>query len=133
MTPKDMIALVKSYFDAVDAEDLPGILATMTPDCRFTVETHGLALESRAEIEAMFARLWRNHRQVRHHRFTFVTDPDSDRIAAQFLVENRLPDGTLVHKSNCNFFRLREGRFAEINVYMAGENTLRVDDTPAPD
>ncbi|MDH3669229.1 MAG: nuclear transport factor 2 family protein [Paracoccaceae bacterium] len=131
--PEDMIALVKAYFTAVDAKDLPGILATMTPDCRFTVETHGVVLDSRAEIEAMFARLWRHHRQVRHDLFTFVADPDLARIAAQFQVENRLSDGTLVHKSNCNFFRLRRGLFAEINVYMAGENTLRADDTPTID
>lgn len=124
MTSDGMIALVRAYFTAVDAEDMAGVLATLTPDCRFTVETHGVALGSRAEIEAMFARLWRNHRQVRHHDFTFVADPGADRIAAQFQVENRLPDGTVVRKSNCNFFHLRDGRFTEINVYMAGENTL---------
>ncbi len=131
MTPEDMIALVKAYFAAVDAEDLNGVLATMTPDCRFTVETHGVALNSRTEIEAMFTRLWRSHRQVRHHDFTFVADPGADRIAAQFQVENRLPDGGVVRKSNCNFFRLRAGRFAEINVYMAGENTLAAGDASA--
>ena len=130
MTSQQMIALVKTYFSAVDAEDLPGILATMTPDCRFTVETHGVALSTKAEIETMFTRLWANHAGVRHHDFTFVPDPDGRRIAAQFKVENRLHDASLVRKSNCNFFHLRGDRFAAINVYMAGENTLAAADEP---
>ena len=124
MTPDTMIALVRTYFAAVDAQDMDGVLATLAPNCRFTVETHGVALEDRGQIEAMFDQLWRNHRSVRHHRFNFVPDPVSGQIAAQFQVKNRLPDGTIVCKSNCNFFRLRGGLFCEINVYMAGENTL---------
>lgn len=123
-TSDSMIDLVRTYFAAVDAQDMIGVLATMTPNCRFTVETHGVALTDRAQIEAMFARLWQSHRSVRHHRFNFVPDPASAQIAAQFQVENRLLDGALVRKSNCNFFRLRDGLFYEINVYMAGENTL---------
>lgn len=38
------IALVERYFAAVDAEDLPGVLATLAKDCVFTVETHGVRL-----------------------------------------------------------------------------------------
>ena len=34
---EDMIFLVKRYFAAVDGEDLAGVLATLTEDCRFTV------------------------------------------------------------------------------------------------
>ena len=129
MTPAQLTALVRTYFTAVDTKDLSGILATLTPDCRFTVETHRVALNGQAQIEAMFTRLWRNHSSVRHHGFTFVTDEKAGRVAVRFQVENRLHDGTLVHKSNCNFFRVERDRFAEVNVYMAGENTLDTEGT----
>lgn len=32
--------------------------------------------------------------------------------------------GNLVHKSNCNFFTVKDDLFSEVRVYMSGENTL---------
>lgn len=125
MQAEDQIALVERYFAAVDAQDLPGILATLAPDCVFSVETHGVRLCGADEISGMFHRLWGNHRAVRHHAFTHVPDPATGRIASRFKVENTEPDGTLVHKSNCNFFEIAEGRFRTVAVYMAGANTLQ--------
>ena len=40
-----------------------------------------------------------------------------------FTVETH-DDGSQTHKSNCNFFEIRGGRFSHIAVYMTGENTL---------
>lgn len=118
------IALVQRYFKAVDTEDLPAILDTLSGDCVFTVETHGVRLEGREAISNMFRRLWANHRAVRHHAFVCVTDPEHARVAARFQVENTETDGSLTRKSNCNFFEMRDGRFSAIAVYMAGQNTL---------
>ena len=69
-------------------------------------------------------RLWRDHAAVRHRNFVHVPDPEGGRIATRFAVENSLHDGGVVHKSNCNFFEIRDGRFSRVAVYMAGENTL---------
>ncbi len=124
MTDADLIELVKTYFAAVDSEDMTGVLATLTPDCRFSVETHNVLLQGHAEIRGMFTRLWSAHAAVKHDSFTFVPSVASDRIAAQFQVTNTLHDGGKVHKSNCNFFHVRDGRFDAVAVYMAGENTL---------
>lgn len=118
------IALVEKYFSAVDEEDLNGILATITSDCVFTVETHGVRLTGAGEITEMFNRLWDNHNAVRHYDFRYVPDPPGDRVAAQFQVENTEHDGSHTHKSNCNIFDVREGRFSQIAVYMTGANTL---------
>lgn len=125
--PGDMIALVKRYFAAVDGEDMTAVLATLSEDCRFTVETHGVTLNGHDEISGMFTRLWRSHAAVQHDQFQFVSDPGGGRIAAQFRVVNTLDDGQLVYKSNCNFFTLAAGRFSAVAVYMAGENTLDKD------
>lgn len=124
MTREEQITLVQRYFAAVDGEDLPALLATLSEDCIFTVETHGVRLEGHGAISGMFDRLWAGHRAVKHHRFTFVPDPDGGRIAARFAVENTEHDNSLTHKSNCNFFEIRDGRFAAVSVYMAGPNTL---------
>ena len=124
MTADNQIALVIRYFQAVDAEDLEGVLATLTPACRFTVETHGVILTGTDQITAMFHRLWANHKAIKHHRFRFVTDPIGLRVAAQFQVENTEQDGSVTYKSNCNVFDIENGQFSQIAVYMTGENTL---------
>ena len=124
MTRDDQIALVTRYFTAVDAENLPALLETLCPDCVFSVETHGVRLQGHAQITAMFNRLWADHAAVLHHDFTHVADPATGGIASRFTVRNTEHDGRLTHKSNCNFFEIREGRFASVRVYMAGANTL---------
>ena len=124
MSRDAQIDLVRRYFEAVDAEDLSTLLDTLRRDCVFTVETHGVRLEGLDAISDMFRRLWANHRAVRHHAFVYVTDPEHNRVAARFQVENTETDGSLTHKSNCNFFEIIDGRFSAIAVYMAGPNTL---------
>ena len=125
MTRDDQISLVKRYFDAVDGEDIKGLLNTLAPDCVFTVETHGVRLNGHDEISGMFTRLWADHAAVLHHEFTHVPDPQTGRIASRFTVQNTEHDGSLTHKSNCNFFEIAEGRFASVRVYMTGQNTLK--------
>lgn len=119
-----LIRLVQRYFTAVDAHELETVLSTMAPDCRFTVETHGVVLSGHSEITGMFERLWQAHAAVLHDQFVYVPDAQNGRIAARFQVKNTLPDGGKVYKSNCNFFELEGNLFSSIAVYMAGENTL---------
>lgn len=124
MTNDDLIAQVKTYFAAVDAEDLAGVLATLTPDCRFSIETHNVVFDGHDDVKGMFQRLWDAHAAVKHDQFTFVPAAAEGRIAAQFQVTNTLANGQTVNKSNCNFFHARGGKFDTVAVYMAGENTL---------
>ena len=128
MTREDLVGLVDRYFAAVDGEDLPGLLDTLATDCVFTVETHGVRLCGHDEIAGMFRRLWAAHAAVLHHDFTHVPDPDAGRIASAFKVVNTHHDGRLAHKSNCNFFAVRDGRFGSVAVYMTGVNTLDRED-----
>lgn len=124
LTRQQSIDLVRRYFGGVDGKDFEAIKSTLTEDCVFTVETHGVELNGTAEIAGMFERLWARHAAVRHQDFVFVPAPEEQRIAVRFAVVNTRHDGTLAHKSNCNFFELRDGRFCRVAVYMAGENTL---------
>ena len=116
--------MVLEYFRGVDDEDLDMIFETLTDDCIFTVETHGVRLEGHDAIKGMFDRLWANHAWVKHDQFHFVGDGSGGDIAVRFQVTNQLYDGGLVYKSNCNFFTVKDGQFSEVRVYMTGENTL---------
>ena len=120
--------LVIDYFSFVDNEDLTSILQLMSPECVFNVETHCVKLSSRAEISTMFRRLWDNHQWVKHDQFNWVEGSEGDDIAVRFRVTNKLNNGKIVNKSNCNFFTMEQGLFSEIRVYMAGENTLNSHD-----
>ena len=96
----------------------------MQPNCLFRVETHSVQLNGQKEIEQMFYRLWRNHKSVKHENFYFVEDGRTGSVAVRFNVVNSMHDGSLVFKSNCNFFTLNKNLFSEVRVYMTGENTL---------
>jgi ketosteroid isomerase-like protein len=124
MEKTDYEELVLDYFKGVDAENIDAILETLTEDCVFSIETHGIKLVGHKEIISMFKRLWKNHKSVEHKEFYFVKDPIGNQIAVRFQVKNVLRDDQIVSKSNCNFFTLKDGIFSEVRVYMAGENTL---------
>ena len=124
MEKTDYEELVLDYFKGVDEENIDAILETLTEDCVFSIETHGIKLVGHKEIISMFKRLWKNHKSVEHKEFYFVKDHISNQIAVRFQVKNVLHNGQIVLKSNCNFFTLKDGLFSEVRVYMAGENTL---------
>ena len=124
MKSGELRSMVVSYFHGVDHGDLPLLLSTLSPHCVFSIETHNIKLIGHEAITGMFHRLWSNHKWVRHDQFSFVENVESDAVAVRFRVTNQLHDGQLVHKSNCNFFTSEGGKFNEVRVYMAGENTL---------
>tara|TARA_B100001057_G_C22733725_1_gene904914 strand:+ start:228 stop:614 length:387 start_codon:yes stop_codon:yes gene_type:complete len=116
--------LVLKYFKGVDEENISSILDTLTEDCVFSIETHGIKLVGHDEITSMFKRLWKNHASVEHKDFYFVKDAMKNQVAVRFQVINILHNNQIISKSNCNFFTLKDGIFSEVRVYMAGENTL---------
>ena len=124
MKNEQMIAMVERYFKGVDLENFDEIVATLSPNCTFSVETHGVKLQGNEAIKMMFDRLWSNHKSVQHKDFSFVVDTDNQKISAQFSVVNLELDGSAVYKSNCNFFTIKDGKFNSVAVYMAGPNTL---------
>ena len=119
-----LIALAEGYFAAVDRMDIEATLAFFHPDVRFTIATFDTTFEGRdLALRGMFERLNQRYQRVWHGDFHHVVQAP-DRIASRFRVENTLPDGTLRTKHNCNFFRVRDGLFDEVHVYMSGDNSL---------
>ena len=70
MTDADLVALAEAYFTALDDRDPPALEAVLTPDCRFSIETHGIVHDGRAAIVDLFATRWKGHIRARHHDFT---------------------------------------------------------------
>jgi hypothetical protein len=128
MTRESLVELVRSYFSGVDSENIDQIFSTLTMDCRFSIETHGVELNGYKEIRGMFDRLWFRHSAVQHDNLRFVVDPAAGKISTQFRVVNTFNNGEKAYKSNCNFFTTRDRLFDTVAVYMAGENTLVQDD-----
>ena len=96
----------------------------MTVDCSFYVETHGVKLQGLNQVSTMLQRLWDKHAWVKYDQSQWVEGRLDQDIAVRFNVTNKLQDGTLVNKFNCNLFTLENGLFSTVRVYMVGLNTL---------
>ncbi|MDB5848148.1 MAG: hypothetical protein JWP29_1900 [Rhodoferax sp.] len=119
-----LTALAERYFAAVDRKDLAATLACFQPEATFTIATYQQKYAGRdTEIRAMFERLHARYASVWHGDFDHVVQPP-DRIASRFRVQNTSFQNQLLVKHNCNFFRLRDGLFDEVFVYMSGDNSL---------
>jgi len=121
----ELIALAVRYFAAVDSMDVATTLACFAPDARFTIATYNTLYQGRdTEIAGMFERLNQRYAKVWHGDFDHVTDVPAQRIASRFRVENITHEGQKLVKNNCNFFRVQDGLFTEVFVYMSGDNSL---------
>ena len=121
----ELIALAERYFAAVDRMDVSATLTCFTPDARFTIATYSNVYQGRdTEIADMFKRLNERYAKVWHGDFDHVTDVPAQRIASRFRVENITHEGQKLVKNNCNFFSVQDGLFAEVFVYMSGDNSL---------
>ena len=121
----ELIALAERYFAAVDRMDVVATLACFAPDARFSIATYSNVYQGRdTEIAGMFKRLNERYAKVWHGDFDHVTDVPAQRIASRFRVENITHEGQKMVKNNCNFFRVQDGLFAEVFVYMSGDNSL---------
>ena len=121
----ELIALAERYFAAVDRMDKAATLACFASDARFSIATYSNVYLGRdTEIAGMFERLNGRYAKVWHGDFDHVTDVPKQRIASRFRVENITHEGQKLVKNNCNFFRVQDGFFTEVFVYMSGDNSL---------
>ena len=121
----ELIALAERYFAAVDRMDKAATLACFASDARFSIATYSNVYQGRdTEIAGMFKRLNERYAKVWHGDFDHVTDVPKQRIASRFRVENITHEGQKMVKNNCNFFRVQDGLFNEVFVYMSGDNSL---------
>ena len=112
------------YHECINGEELDAIAGLFTEDAELTVQTAHVTHRGHDEIRRMFNDFMRDTPVIYHGEFGHVVDVDNQLVASQFLARNDLADGSVVAMRNCNFFVLREGRFAKVTIYMSGDNPL---------
>lgn len=125
LTRAQLIELVEThYFGNVDAKRLEPAIGCFHDDATLTVQTAGVTHAGVAAIRRMFTDFFASTQSIYHGDYSHVVDVEGQCIASQFVARNVYGDGRRVEMRNCNFFALRDGRFARVTIYMSGANPL---------
>lgn len=120
-----LIALAtEQYFARVDAKDMAGTLACFHDEALFCIQTSFTTHAGKAEIARMFEDFFAAYETIVHRDFTCTVDEANGRIAASFEAVLTAADGAVTRLRNTNFWRVRDGRFQDVHVYMSGDNVL---------
>ncbi len=125
LTREELIALAtKTYFGAVDAKDLAGTLACFHDSALFHIQTSFVTHEGKSGLARMFSDFFSAWETIVHRDFVCTADEANGRIAASFEAVLTAADGQVTRLLNTNFWKVRDGRFQEVHVYMSGANVL---------
>ena len=125
LTRAELIDLAtQKYFASVDAKDIDATLACFHDEALFCVQTAFARHSGKAELRRMFEDFFGAWQAIVHRDFTCTVDEANGRIAACFEAVLTGHDGNVTRLSNTNFWRVRDGKFQEVTVYMSGENPL---------
>ena len=127
MLDRDQLAaLPDTYFKAVDAMDVDGILAHFADDATLTVQTDNVTFTGADEIRRMFVDFTGNSKSIFHEIKNIVVEPDAGKVSTEQSYIGELVDGTKNDMHNCNFFDVgADGKFTRVIIWMAGTNPLR--------
>ena len=126
LSKEQLAALPDSYFKAVDAKDVDGILSHFADEAVLTVQTAGAVFSGAEEIRRMFTDFCDNSVSIFHEIKNIVVEPDAGKVATEQSYIGELVDGTKNDMHNCNFFDVdAEGKFSRVIIWMAGTNPLK--------
>lgn len=115
---------INSYFANVDAKNMDAALACFNDEALFCVQTAFTRHAGKGEIRRMFEDFFAGYKTIVHKDFTCTVDEKNGRISACFEAVLTGHDGSVTRLFNTNFWRVRDGRFQEVYVYMSGANPL---------
>jgi ketosteroid isomerase-like protein len=114
----------QKYFASVDRKDIEATLACFHDEALFCVQTAFARHSGKAELRRMFEDFFGAWQTIVHRDFTCTVDEANGRITSCFEAVLTAADGSVTRLSNTNFWRIRDGKFQEVYVYMSGENPL---------
>jgi len=114
----------ETYFGNVDAKNMEAALDCFHDGALFCVQTDFTRHSGKEEIQRMFEDFFGAYETIVHRDFTCTVDEANGRIAASFVAELTDADGGVTLLNNTNFWRVRDGKFQEVYVYMSGANVL---------
>ena len=120
---EQLAALPALYFRAVDAYDLPEVLAHFAEDATLTVQTAGVTFSGHDEIGRMFVDFFADWDSMTHTITNLVVDPTGSKVSTEQHVDLNRSGTTKMH--NCNFFDVgADGKFSRVIIWMDGANPL---------
>ena len=126
LTRDQLAALPDSYFKAVDAKDVDGILAHFADDATLTVQTDHAVFNGADEIRRMFTDFCDNSVSIFHEIKNVVVEPGAAKVATEQSYIGELNDGTKNDMHNCNFFDVDgDGKLSRVIIWMAGTKPLK--------
>lgn len=117
--------VTKRYFHGVDNHDMDMIMDCFHEDAVLKEMTSDTTHDGYEAIKEMFDGLLSTYSRIWHGNFVHTVDQQEQSICSQFSVEVTDETGDLSRYENCNRFLLKDGKFAEVFVYMSGENLLK--------
>ena len=125
-TREALAAAPQTYFDAVDAMDVEGVLAHFAADATLTVQTDHARFEGADEIRRMFTDFFAASVSIRHEIRNLVVEESLGKVATEQGYIGELKDGSKNDMHNCNFFDFdADGKFKRVIIWMAGTNPLK--------
>ena len=116
----------QTYFDAVDAKDIDGVLAHFADDATLTVQTDHATFAGADEIRRMFTDFFAASNSILHEIRNIVVEEAAGKVATEQGYIGELVDGSKNDMHNCNFFTFdEEGKFKRVIIWMAGTNPLK--------
>ena len=126
LTRDQLAALPASYFNAVDAMDVDGVVSHFADDATLTVQTDHVTFNGADEIRRMFADFVGNSNSIFHEIKNIVIEEAASKVATEQSYIGELTDGSRNDMHNCNFFDVdAEGKFTRVIIWMAGTNPLK--------
>jgi ketosteroid isomerase-like protein len=115
-----------TYFKAVDAMDIEGVMACFADDATLTVQTDHVTFTGAAEIRRMFTDFFGASVSIFHEIRNIVVEPDRAKVATEQSYVGELTTGAKNDMHNCNFFDVdADGKFTRVIIWMAGTNPLQ--------
>ena len=115
---------INQYFGNVDKKNLDQVLDCFHDNAMITVQTAFTVHAGKDNIKRMFVDFMDAWDTIVHRDFTCTVDETNGRITACFVAELVDKEGNTTELHNTNFWRVREGKFQEVYIYMSGENPL---------
>src|SRR5262245_8379521 len=84
----------QTYFDAVDAKDVDGVLAHFAHDATLTVQTDQVTFTGAAEIRRMFTDFFDGSRTIGHEIWNIVVEESIGKVATEQRYFGELQDGS---------------------------------------
>jgi ketosteroid isomerase-like protein len=115
---------IQRYFANVDAKNMDAVLDCFHDEALFCVQTAFTRHAGKGELRRMFTDFFESWQTIIHKDFTCTVDEKNGRISACFEAVLTGHDGSVTRLFNTNFWRIRDGKFQEVYVYMSGANPL---------